>query len=133
MSSAQPQYVTAGINSVAQVQPIHTIGSSAQPLQYMVAPSEAYGGDKVTNFLPILKRISAYSLDALDPRFSIFMRRDVIFLGSNHVAEYTKHDVSPICLLQLPITLCICSGHFKAPLKLCRTLECYFHTSFACI
>ena len=31
------QYVTAGINNVAQ----------AQPLQYMIAPAEAYGTDKV--------------------------------------------------------------------------------------
>ena len=33
------QYVTAGINNVAQ----------AQPLQYMIAPAEAYGNDKVFN------------------------------------------------------------------------------------
>ncbi len=48
--SATPQvaqYVPAGTNSLAQLNPIHTLGNSAQSIQYMVAPTEAYAGDKV--------------------------------------------------------------------------------------
>jgi hypothetical protein len=45
------QYVTAGSRSTTQIQPIQTLGSTAQSLQYMVAPAEAYGGDKVSNQL----------------------------------------------------------------------------------
>jgi hypothetical protein len=50
--SATPaaHYVAAGTNSLAQLNPIHTIGNSAQPVQYMVAPTEAYAGDKVLLF-----------------------------------------------------------------------------------
>ena len=46
-STPAAHYVAAGTNSLAQLNPIHTVGSSAQSIQYMVAPTDAYAGDKV--------------------------------------------------------------------------------------
>jgi hypothetical protein len=56
---AAAQYVPAGTNSRAQLNPIHTLGNSAQSLQYMVALHNA--GEKVRLLQNVLTVFSTKS------------------------------------------------------------------------